>query len=237
MEAIKSGFNSIVYKLNNGLIGHKFDEDDEGEYRFLYRRLADEMGVKTPPIISRNSEDFSLISEEASGAQLSENPELMGHDEVKKEYWDIVNKLHEFEVNKAGRQMERSLEEYVRDRFSKIEDSVDPSLFEDDIVYCHRDLNPSNLFFDEGLEVIDFGSALFGPRHYDLAIHANLADRYDLGDHEDLYRHSVDESLLEEWRVFDAERTIQWARQQRNEELNQIISENEELLERILYDN
>lgn len=241
MEAIKSGFNSTVYRLDNGLIEHKFDSENEGEYRFLYRCLADDLGVKTPFIVSRGSEEnFSLVSEQASGEQLSESPDLLGDEVIKEEYWDIVNTLHDFEVNMAGRQMERTLEEYIRDRFSKIESTADPSLSDDDIVYCHRDLNPSNLFFDNeerALQAIDFGSALFGPRHYDLAIHVNFADRYDLGDYKEFYKHSVDDDLLNTWRVYDAERTIQWAKQQMNDDLKHVISENKELLEKISDDN
>ncbi|MFB6099883.1 MAG: phosphotransferase [Candidatus Nanohalobium sp.] len=231
MEVIETGFNSTVYKQDDGLLIHDLETNEESMYRFLYRSLAQDLGINSPAVVEVNREEGLLVSEEASGSQVPEQD--ISNETLKQEFWDIINILHGFEASKAGKGLSMSLEDYVNQRFSKIDQEPDSELFNDDIVYCHRDINPSNLFFDgEDLELIDFGSAEFGPRHYDLAIHANFADRYNFGDYREFYEFPVDELKLERWRNYDATRSIQWA-EEIDGNTNHIISENEKLLERL----
>lgn len=231
MEVIESGFNSTVYKLDDGSIIHDLEANDEPMYRSLYRSLAQDLGIDSPAVVEVDKEEGLLVSEEASGSQVPEQD--ISNDVLKQEFWNILNILHGFEVSKAGKELSMSLGDYVDQRFSKIDQEPDPELFNDDIVYCHRDINPSNMFFDGAdLELVDFGSAEFGPRHYDLAIHVNFAERYNFGDYKKFYEFPVDELKLERWRSYDAARTIQWA-EGIDRNTNHIISENEKLLEKL----
>lgn len=172
MEVVKDGFNSRVKVTPDNQYIHEFDSPYEADLRHHYRQMARNQGLNIPDVVARkrNPEGSMLVSEPAKGENVSDNLEILKKKEFSEKYWDAVSRLHSFETKKAGRLLDKTLPEYIDYRFDKLNQELEPPREKDQIVLGHRDLNPSNLYWAENLEIIDFGSAEFVPRHYDTSL-------------------------------------------------------------------
>ena len=229
---VNEGFNSQTYLLLDGRFKQVLPYE-AALSRIFFMRLASLLGVITPQILEFGVEGGQayIISEAAAGEKLSDNINLCANNRVQQSYWTTLNQLHSFKTTRAGLRLEKELGDYVRERFASLGEEYPRELLDDDIVFAHRDLNPSNLFWDGNkLIVIDFGYAQFVPRHYDLAIHVNFAERYIFGDYRTAYAHAISESKLRIWRRFDAKKKINWARKGSDKLSHTILTQNTALL-------
>lgn len=158
----------------------------EADLNFNARYQASESGI-APKLIYGNKENGISISQWIDAVPL---PSLEAHRELVAQLADCVQKIHSIKTAAPAVNIFDKVDELLNwfnssavlggpvieaclDRYSKIK-NVFPFQTED-LVFCHNDLNPANILFEEGrIWIIDWEAAASGNRYVDLASICNF---------------------------------------------------------------